>query len=140
MPPTIRPITQADIPAVLALWQSTPEVILYPVEDTVEVITRFVAHNPRTCFVAEKNGEFAGAILGGFDGRRGYIYHMCVRADCRHCGLGRTLAQTAIDALSTEGVRKIALFSRKDNAQAMAFWSAMGLNKRDDVQYWDLVL
>jgi len=77
----IRPMTIADYDQLHALWLSTPGMGLNDLDDSREGIARFIARNPRTSFVAEQDGRLIGAIMCGHDGRRGYIYHTCVRAD-----------------------------------------------------------
>ncbi len=48
-------------------------------EDSREGITKYLLRNPNTCFVAEDNGKLVGVIMGGHDGRRGFIHHTTVR-------------------------------------------------------------
>jgi len=131
-------MTAADLPAALELWQSAPGIVLYPIDDSPETLTHFIEHNSRCCFIAEENSTLIGVILGGFDGRRAYIYHMCVREDCRRRGIGKELVRITVDALKNEGVGKVSLFTMADNTQGAAFWEAMGFIVRDDVRLWDM--
>ncbi len=78
--PNIRLMRPADYDAVHALWLRTPGMGLNDVDDSREGIAKFLARNPATCFVAEEDGQIAGVILTGHDGRRGYIYHTAVDA------------------------------------------------------------
>jgi len=70
----IRVMKKRDWKKCLELWQNIPGMGLNSIDDTKEGIVRFLRRNPKTCFVAETDGTFAGTIIAGHDGRRGYIY------------------------------------------------------------------
>lgn len=69
----IRPMRKDDYSKVYELWLSCKGMGLNDVDDSENGISRFLNHNPSTCFVAEIKGELIGAIMAGNDGRRGYI-------------------------------------------------------------------
>jgi ribosomal protein S18 acetylase RimI-like enzyme len=73
--------------------------------------------------------------LAGHDGRRGYIYHTAVMPDKQNCGIGSALVDTAVQALRSEGIHKVALvvFSRNDTGNA--FWEHKGFSVRRDLNY-----
>lgn len=81
-------------------WGSTPPMT------APRGIARFLRRNPNTCFVAELDGQLIGVIMSGHDGRRGFIYHICVRRANRRAGLGRALVETALDTLRAEDIHK----------------------------------
>ena len=74
----IRTMKVADYEKVYSLWMSCKNMGFNDIDDSKEGITRFLERNPNTSFVAMENDELLGIILGGHDGRRGYIYHMSV--------------------------------------------------------------
>ncbi len=132
----IRPITLTDYDQLRVLWLSTPGMGLNDLDDSREGIARFLARNPRTCFVATENGfDVIGAIMCGHDGRRGYIYHTCVRADRQGEGVGRALVEAALDALKAEGIHKVALVVFDRNEKGNAFWEKQGFTTREDLIY-----
>lgn len=131
----IRPMTTADYDALHALWMSTPGMGLNTTDDSREGIARYLRRNPDTCFVAEQNGQLTGAIMAGHDGRRGYIYHTCVRADRQGEGIGRALVEAALDALKAEGIHKVALVVFDRNEKGNAFWEKLGFTPREDLVY-----
>ena len=131
----IRPMTIADYDQLHALWLSTPGMGLNDLDDSREGIARFIARNPRTSFVAAQDGELIGAIMCGHDGRRGYIYHNCVRADRQGEGIGRALVEAALDALKAEGIHKVALVVFDRNEKGNAFWEKIGFTTREDLVY-----
>src|SRR5690242_2848983 len=74
----IRPMVETDYAQTAALWHGAQEIRNYIAADSPQAIARFLKLNPDTCFVADASGQIIGTILGGFDGRRGYIYHLVV--------------------------------------------------------------
>ena len=79
----VRAMVEKDIAAVIGMWHNTPNMALNNVDDTPEGVMRFLNRNPGLSFVAEEDGRIVGVILGGHDGRRGYIYHASVLPDFR---------------------------------------------------------
>lgn len=132
----IRPMDIFYYDQLHALWLSTPGMGLNDVDDSRDGIARFIARNLRTSFVATDNGfGVIGAIMCGHDGRRGYIYHTCVRADRQGEGIGRALVEAALDALKAEGIHKVALVVFDRNEKGNAFWEYMGFTVREDLVY-----
>ena len=60
-----------------------------------DAILRFLEKNPETCFVAQDAEKIIGTVLGGSDGRRGYLYHLAVHKDYQRLGLGMQLSENA---------------------------------------------
>lgn len=131
----IRVLTIEDYPALYALWQATPGLGLVPHDDTREGIGRYLARNPTTSFAAVEDGEIIGCVLAGHDGRRGFIYHMVVREDCRHRGIGTALVEAVREALAREGIYKAALVAKANNALGNGFWESHGFTTRPDLTY-----
>jgi len=73
----IREMTIGDYDEVLALWKGTEGVGLTPA-DSRQNVARFLARNPGLSLVARAGGKIVGAVLGGHDGRKGYLYHLAV--------------------------------------------------------------
>ena len=80
----IRPMEARDLAPSLALWQNVEGIVLRVESDNLDALTRFLARNPGTSFVADKDGTLIGNILCGHDGRRGYLYHLAVVPEHRH--------------------------------------------------------
>ena len=132
----IRPMNITHYDQLRELWLSTPGMGLNDLDDSHEGIAKFIARNPRTSFVAiDDNCDLIGAIMCGHDGRRGYIYHTCVRGHRQGEGIGRALVEAALDALKAEGIHKVALVAFSRNEKGNAFWEKMGFTTRDDLVY-----
>ncbi|PIE03798.1 MAG: GNAT family N-acetyltransferase [Acidobacteria bacterium] len=128
-----------DYDAVRDLWMDCEGIGLNSVDDSREGIERFLERNPDTSFVADDD-KIVGTVLGGYDGRHGYIYHLAVEADYRHMGLGASLATAAMNALKAYGIAKINLVSFKENEGGGSFWDSLEYVPRDDLTYWMKIL
>ncbi len=138
----IRRFKLNDYDAVYALWRRTSGIDLNHIDDSREGIARYLKRNPHTCFVADMEDEngIIGVILSGHDGRRGYIYHLCVAGEMRHNRIGTKLVESALDALREEGISKVALVVFKNNEGGNAFWENMGFTAHPDLIYRDKAL
>jgi len=126
-------MVEEDIPAALALWQGLPGIGLREA-DSPAALARYLRRNPGTSFVAfTEAGELAGVSLAGHDGRRGYLHHVAVAEAFRKHGLGRELVERCAAALKAEGIEKINLWVKADNATGLAFWNRVGGRERHDV-------
>lgn len=122
----------ADCDEVVTLWTDT-EGLTLRAADSREGIERYLARNPGLSFVARDGGRLVGAVLAGTDGRRGYLQHLAVAPSHRGRGLGRALADGAVQALQSLGIEKCHLLVRQENARARGFWAHLGWHERPDV-------
>ena len=131
----IRAMTISDYDGVYHLWLNTPGMGLNAADDSKKGIENFLKRNPTTNFVAEYNGEIAGVIMAGHDGRRGYIYHTAILPSYRNKGLAKQLVDCAISALDKEGINKVALVAFRKNNIGNGFWEHIGFIEREDLVY-----
>lgn len=123
------------------LWRSCEGIRFDETSDSREAITAYVARNPDLSFVAvgEETGpnpgqeHVIGSVLGGHDGRRGYLHHVAVSRAYRGQGTGAALVNAALDALGRVGIGKCHVFVLSDNPQGRAFWQKQGWQWRTDV-------
>ena len=128
----LRVMTLADHDEVLALWRVT-EGIGLTVSDEREAIGSYLARNPGMSFVAVAGGRVVGAVLGGHDGRRGYLHHLAVTPAWRHHGIGRALVEAVLAELKAAGMLKCNLFLYAHNEAGRAFWEKHGWAAREDL-------
>lgn len=140
METTIRSMTTEDYPAVKALWQSIRGFGIRSIDDSEEGVRRFLARNPGISVVAERDGELVGAILCGHDGRRGCLYHVCVKDGNRRRGIGKAMVVFCMEALKKEKINKVSLIAFTKNDVGNAFWREIGWTRREDLNYYDFVL
>ena len=136
----IRTMTIHDYEKVYALWMSCKNMGFNDIDDSKEGIARFLERNPNTSFVAIENDELLGIILGGHDGRRGYIYHMSVAENHRKKGIGSSLVEKCLESFKNENISKVALLVFKYNETGNAFWEKQGFILREDVNYRNIGL
>ncbi len=133
----IRPMTMDDYHEVFDMWQSISGFGIRSVDDSKEGIERFIARNPGLSVVAIHEGRIIGSILCGHDGRRGCLYHVCVRQEYRMLGIGQDMVACCKEALRKEGVNKINLIAFKSNAVGNKFWQKLSWKHREDCNYYE---
>jgi ribosomal protein S18 acetylase RimI-like enzyme len=75
-------------------------------------------------------------VIGGFDGRRGLIYHLAVAASHRHEGLGERLMEEVESRLRGKGCLKCYLLVLTGNEEAGLFYQKRGWAQMDRVQLY----
>jgi len=120
----IRAMTQADYHAVLSLWKSLAGMGLSSADEP-GAIAAFLEQNPTTALVAERAGSIVGTVLGGWDGRRGYVYHLAVAAEHQGEGIGTALMDEVEKRFCVLGAQRIHLMIYENNP-ASAFYEKRG--------------
>lgn len=134
----VRAMRPEDFEPCSALWRGAREVRSYST-DSREAIHHFLERNPDTCFVADLEGQVVGTILGGYDGRRAYIYHLVVERAQRGRDIGSALLNKLLIAMKLKGVPKIHIFVPiENNRHTLAFWESHGWQQRPDLQMMSL--
>lgn len=136
----IRVMEFNDYEGVYALWTSIKGFGLRSLDDSKEGVCKFLKRNPTTSIIAEDHGKIVGSILCGHDGRRGCFYHVCVDLGYRKRGIGKAMAEAAMQALKEEGIHKVSLIAFKSNEIGNAFWRNVGWTFREDLNYYDFTL
>jgi putative acetyltransferase len=126
-----------DYDAVKSLWEATEGVGL-DASDERERIVAYLQRNPGlsqvVCDEARTAGDdIVGAVLCGFDGRRGDLCHLAVARDYRGRGIGRRLVEECLSRLHEVGMLKCNIRVYATNSEGQAFWRRMGFAMRDDL-------
>lgn len=137
---TLSVMGAEDYPEVKKLWMSIRGFAIRSIDDSEEGVRRFLKRNPTTSVVARLGGEVVGAILCGHDGRRGCLYHVCVREDCRRRGIGKAMVTFCMKALKEEQISKVSLIAFSTNDVGNAFWRQISWVRRLDLNYYDFTL
>lgn len=138
---TIRAMTIEDYRGLHDLWMTIHGFGIRSIDDSKEGVERFLKRNPTTSVVAiSEQGEVVGGILCGHDGRRGCLYHVCVREDYRRHGIGKEMVVFCMNALKAEQINKVSLIAFTRNDIGNAFWNCIGWTKREDLNYYDFTL
>jgi putative acetyltransferase len=128
----ISEFTMTHYNAALNLWRETSGIGVSR-SDEPDSLAFYLARNPGTSFVAVANGALVGTILGGHDGRRGYIHHLAVHPDYRRQGIATQLVTKALASLEEIGIQKCLLFIKVENEAGRAFWQSSGWSLREDI-------
>ncbi len=138
---TVRTMTIEDYEGLYALWMTIKGFGMRSIDDSREGVERFLRRNPTTSVVAvSEDGSVVGGILCGHDGRRGCLYHVCVREDCRRHGIGKEMVVRCMNALRAEQINKVSLIAFTVNDIGNAFWNRIGWTRREDLNYYDFTL
>jgi len=117
--------TAADRETVVALWRDCG--LTRPWNDP-DADFALALDTPASTVLVTRDGEtITGSVMVGFDGHRGWVYYLAVAPDVRRGGLGRALMAAAEAWLRERGAPKIQLMVRADNANALGFYAALGL-------------
>jgi len=127
-----------DLKPMLDLWSITPG-LRGGASDEESKLKVFMERNPSTSLLLRTQDGLIGTVLGGFDGRRGYIYHLAVHPDYQRKGCGKVLLNQVISELKQLGALKIHLFAFNDNQAALGFYHHQGWELRQDIEVfsWD---
>ncbi|MBI2300451.1 MAG: GNAT family acetyltransferase [Armatimonadetes bacterium] len=122
----LRPFTLDDYDQVIALWRSEPGAIGASRSDEPAELAKLLARDPELFLVAEEAGRVVGTVIGGFDGRRGVIYHLAVQREYRGRGLGRALMEEIERRLTERGCLRAYALVFEDNEGVMEFYRRLG--------------
>jgi ribosomal protein S18 acetylase RimI-like enzyme len=123
-----------DYPRVKELWENAGPGIQVRISDEPEEIRKKISRDPDLFLVAEVGGRLVGTVIGGFDGRRGMIYHLAVDSSAREHGIGSMLMDEVERRLKTKGCVKCYLMVTNENTPAMEFYKKRGWMHMDRVQ------
>jgi len=126
---TVRAYRPTDHARVVRLWRDAG--IRVGPSDSARELERTRRRDPDLFLVAEIRGRLVGAVLGRFDGRRGWINHLAVAPRHRRAGLGRYLVERVERRLLRKGCAKVNLHIERENQAVSAFYTSMGYRARD---------
>ncbi len=125
----IREMVIDDYDGVMAIWGETAGLGLSSADERGEV-EKFLDKNPKTSLIIETDGEIVGSVLGGFDGRRGYIYHLAVVEKMKGRGVGKMLMDELELRFRELGAHKLHVMIYNDNVN-WRFYEKRGYDRRD---------
>ena len=122
-----------DYNSVLGLWQSIEKGVHVGRSDTWAEIEKKIARDPDLFLVAELDGDIVGTVIGGFDGRRGLIYHLAVAEPIRGMGIGSRLMAEVESRLRAKGCLKCYLLVTHDNSEVGHYYQRHGWQHMHDI-------
>ncbi len=125
----LREFTLGDYDAVRALWAQYPNELGVGRSDTREEIAKKLTRDPDLFLVVEDEGRVVGSVIGGYDGRRGLIYHLAVDRAYLGQGLGRQLMAEVERRLAVKGCLRAYLLVKPENLDVIEFYQEIGWEK-----------
>lgn len=120
-----------DYESVYRLWENAGDGIHLRQSDSLDEIAKKQHRDPDLFLVAEVKNEVIGSVLGGFDGRRGMMYHLVVSSAFRKQGIGDLLVRNLEERLKEKGCIRYYLLVTKDNSVAINFYEKRGFDLLD---------
>ncbi len=124
-----------DYPQVFELWKLAGPGIHLRRSDEPDEIARKLQRDPDLFLVAELDGVIIGSVLGGFDGRRGMVYHLAVTEAFRKQGIGAALMDELEKRMKSKGCIRTYLLVTRDNLDAIRFYENLGWEQMDLLIY-----
>jgi ribosomal protein S18 acetylase RimI-like enzyme len=119
----IRELRGTDGESLRKLWK---EAGLSSLGDDDRSLARMARRNPGLVLVAVEGTQIVASALAGWDGRRGWIYHVATAASHRRQGIATRLLDQIEAALAVLGALKVNAMVQPDNDDGRAFWEARG--------------
>jgi ribosomal protein S18 acetylase RimI-like enzyme len=126
----IEPFADADEDAVVALWERCG--LTRPWNDPHRDVARKRLVQREFFLVARSSDGIVGTAMFGYEGHRGWVNYLAVDPGLRRSGIAAALMSAGEALLLSAGCPKLNLQVRSGNAEAVAFYEAIGY-AADDV-------
>lgn len=120
-----------DWESVQSVWARCGPGVQFSRSDAPEEIRKKLERDPDLFLVAEAGDAIVGAVMGGFDGRRGLVYHLAVVPEQRSRGIGVALMAEVEARLKARGCLKCYLLVTRENAAVVDFYRSLGWGVMD---------
>jgi ribosomal protein S18 acetylase RimI-like enzyme len=110
---------------VLALWETSRSAASVT-PDTAEALEALLDRS--LLLVADDDG-IIGTLVVGWDGWRGNMYRLAVRADQRRRGIALALVEAGHEHLRAVGAPRITALVGAEETEAQALWRAAGYDR-----------
>ena len=120
-----------DYDVVLSLWKECG-LIIRPGDD-LDGIRLKLQRDADLFLVARDKGVVVGCVMGGWDGRRGWIYHLAVKPSYRRRGVAKALLHELEVRLAKLGAKKVNAQVYGSNTVSLRFFGACGYNVHSDL-------
>ena len=149
----LRRARERDLERLVALFlmlleyhaERSPRLVLGAGAEAEEQVRRLLAAQLRDgdsqVLVWDEDGELCGLCVSRVlyrpaifaETERGEIEHLLVRGSSRRRGIGRALAEAGLAWICERGIRRAEIQVAVENAEARAFWCALGFGSATDV-------
>ena len=125
----IREFQMADYDAVIALWRAAG-LQLSKSDDQVGILHK-LERDSDLFLVGIERETLVGAVVGAYDGRRGWVYHLAIHPTCHGRGLGAALLAALEARLRRKGCRKVNLLIEPANADVLRFYERFNYQRAE---------
>ena len=126
-----------DYEQVTALWRAAG--LSLSLSDDVSGIEHKMKRDPELFIVAESAGRISGAVMGCYDGRRGWVNHLAVAPGQQRNGIGTMLVAELEARFRAIGCVKVNLLIEPDNNDVQRFYDGIGYT-RDELIFMEKTL
>jgi len=120
----LRTFRMNDYPEVRALWKESG-LGIRPGDSRKEVETK-LRRDPELFLVAETAGRIVGSVIGAWDGRRAWIYHLGVLPAFQRKGVASGLLREVERRMMAKGVLKVNASIYRWNKRSLLLFKAAG--------------
>ena len=133
----IRTFEMRNYEQVAALWRAAG--LTLHLSDDAQSIQQKLERDPELFIVGEVDGQVVGAVLGCYDGRRGWVNHLAVAPRRQRNGLGTMLMAELEARFRAIGCVKVNLLIEPDNSGVQRFYDGIGYI-RDELVFMEKTL
>jgi len=120
----IRTAELADAASLIELW--TAAGLTFRPGQVPAELAAVLARDPDLVLIAEDAGGVTAAVLGTFDGRRGWVNRLATRPGRRGQGHASAVLAELERRLGAKGCRKVNLLIEPDNQPVTGFYRGRG--------------
>jgi len=120
-----------DYNVVFELWKEAG-LVIRPGDDMNGVRMKLL-RDPDLFLLARLEGEIVGCVIGGWDGRRGWVYHLAVKPSYQRQGIATALLSEVEKRLGEKGAKKINGQIYQSNTKSLKFFKARGYETHLDL-------
>jgi ribosomal protein S18 acetylase RimI-like enzyme len=125
----IREFQMADYETVIDLWR-TAGIQLSRCDDQAGIMHK-LERDSDLFLVGIENEALVAAVMGAYDGRRGWVYHLAIDPSYQACGFGSAMLTQLEERLRRKGCQKVNLLIESDNAHVQHFYERLNYQHDD---------
>jgi ribosomal protein S18 acetylase RimI-like enzyme len=127
----IKEFSIEDFAAVFQLWRRSG--IEVRLGDSKEELRQKLERDSDLFLVAEEESKIVGAVIGAWDGRRGWIYHLAVDPGFRRKHIARKMLLEVERRMRKKGVLRVHVMAFLWNAPSLNLFEGLGYEKQNDL-------
>jgi ribosomal protein S18 acetylase RimI-like enzyme len=124
-----------DYQQVYNLWSEAGPGIHLRRSDETQEIAKKLQRDPDLFLVAERDHQIIGSVMGGYDGRRGMMYHLAISPSHRRQGIAGALVDELEVRLRARGCIRYYLLVTPHNQEAIRFYESRGWERLELFAY-----